>query len=45
MALKIVPEYPPSLEGLGKVAYFQQNPVLARSYFEKAYTALPIVQY
>ncbi len=45
IALKILPEYPPALEGLGKIAYFQGNPVLARSYFDKAYTALPIVQY
>lgn len=44
-AIRLVPEYPPALEWLGKVAYYNQDLTLARSYFERAYERLPIVQY
>ena len=44
-SIRLVPEYPPALEWLGKVAYYNQDLTLARSYFEKAYARLPIVQY
>lgn len=44
-AIQLVPEYPPALEWLGKVAYYQQDLTLAKSYFERAYERLPIVQY
>lgn len=44
-ALKISPDYPPALEGLGKVSFFQKDTAKAEEYFLKAYEKLPIVQY
>ena len=44
-ALKIVENYPPALEWLGKIAYFQGNATWAIAYFETAYEKLPLVQY
>ncbi len=44
-ALRFVPDYPPALEGLGKVAFFNKNNLKAEEYFLRAYEKLPIVQY
>ena len=44
-ALKIVENYPPALEWLGKVAYFQGDVSWAMAYLETAYEKLPLVQY
>lgn len=44
-ALKIVENYPPALEWLGKIVYFQGNATWAIAYFETAYEKLPLVQY
>lgn len=44
-ALEIVPDYPPALEGLGKIAFFGGDNKKAETYFKKAFTKLAIVQY
>jgi len=44
-ANEIVQNYPPALEGLGKVAFFNKNYDEAIEYFTRAYDILPIVQY
>ncbi len=44
-ATEIVPDYPPALEGLGKIAYFEGNKKMAEKYFQKAFTKLAVVQY
>jgi tetratricopeptide (TPR) repeat protein len=44
-ALKIVENYPPANEGLGKVAFFENNLAEAENYFQKAYDALPLAAY
>lgn len=44
-ALKLVQDYPPALEGLGKISYFEWSSTGAISYFEKAYKKLPLAQY
>ncbi len=44
-ALRLVPDYPPALEGLGKVALFNGDSAHAEEYFLKAYNTLSIVQY
>lgn len=44
-ALALVPEYPPALEGLGKIAYAQGKAGDAESFFKRAVAALPIAQY
>ena len=44
-ATAIVPDYPPALEGLGKIAFFKGDDKSAETYFQKAFTKLAIVQY
>lgn len=44
-ALRFVSEYPPALEGLGKISFFKKDNAKAEDYFNQAYTKLPIVQY
>ena len=44
-ALEIRRDYPPALEWLGKIAYFEGNFSWAVSLFEKAYAKIPLVQY
>lgn len=44
-ALKIVENYPPALEWLGKISYFQGNATWALVFFKKAYEELPLAQY
>ncbi len=40
-ALHTVPDYPPALEGLGRVAFAQDKRSRAEDYFKKAYAVLP----
>ncbi len=44
-ALEIMPDYPPALEGLGKIAFFKGDNKNAETYFKKAFTKLAVVQY
>ncbi len=44
-ATALVKEYPPALEGMGKIAFFEKDYAKAEEYFQSAYTKLPIVQY
>lgn len=44
-ALRIVPDYPPALEGMGKVAFARQDYDKAQQYFQKAFDELPLSQY
>lgn len=44
-ALIIVPDYPPALQAMGKVAFFENKPEEAETYFKKAYEILPIAAY
>lgn len=44
-AIKILPDYPPALEGLGKVSFFKKDNESALAYFLSAYEKLPVVQY
>ncbi len=44
-ARNIVPNYPSALDGLGKVAFFEQDFAEAGRYFMEAYEVLPIAQY
>ena len=44
-ALETLVSYPPALEWLGKVAYFENDFSWAQIYFKKAYATLPIAQY
>lgn len=44
-ALKIIPDYPPAIAYLGKLAAGKQNYTAAITYFEKAFSLLPIAQY
>ncbi len=43
--LLIYPDHAPSLEGLGKAAFARGNHAAARTFFERAFAALPIAQY
>jgi len=45
LALRIVPNYTPALEQLGKVSYANGNPNEAIAYFQKALDLLPLAQY
>lgn len=44
-ALAIMPAYPPALEGLGKVAFFQNDPGRSDTLFQEAFDRLPIAAY
>ncbi len=44
-ALLVIKDYPPALEGLGKVAFAQSNYNQAIEFFQKAFDFLPIAQY
>lgn len=45
LALIHYKDYPPALEGLGKVAFAKKDYKKSLSYFKKAFTILPIAQY
>lgn len=45
LALRNVEEYPPALEWLGKIAYFEWSASWAILYLKRAYEKLPLVQY
>ncbi len=44
-ALTVVSDYPPALEGLGKVSFAKGDLDAAAGYFNKAFDKLPIAQY
>ena len=44
-ALAIVPDYPPALESLGKIAYFKNDATSSKIYFKLAYDKLSTAQY
>ncbi len=44
-ALEIVVDYPPALEGLGRVYFAKGDVVKAQEYFQRAFDKLPIAQY
>ncbi len=44
-ALALFQNYPPALEGLGKIAFAKNEPQEALAYFEQAFSILPIAQY
>lgn len=44
-ALKILDNYPPALEGLGKIAFAKKNYKESLTNFEKAFATLPIASY
>lgn len=44
-ALQTYKQYPPALEGLGKIAFAHRDYTKAAHYFEQAFNALPLAQY
>lgn len=44
-ALQVYADYAPAYEGLGKVAYFENDIAQAETYFKKSFEALPVAQY
>lgn len=44
-ALHVVPNYPPALDGLGRLAFFRGDSSQAEKYIKQAFDQLPIAQY